>query len=93
MMEARACALLVVLGCESAALSLGPAKKDEESANPLVRSRVVLARRRRAYTRRMLAQGIGEGNQWAVISAKDSEWCSYPRKRRSVLPSRRGPEL
>ena len=42
MMEARACAWLVVLGLESAALSLGPAKKDEESANPLVRSRVVL---------------------------------------------------
>ena len=32
MMEARACAWLVVLGLESAALSLGPAKKDEESA-------------------------------------------------------------
>ena len=32
MMEARACAWLVVLGLESAALSLGPAKKDEELA-------------------------------------------------------------
>ena len=31
-MEARACAWLVMLGFESAALSLGPAKKDEESA-------------------------------------------------------------
>jgi hypothetical protein len=41
MREARACALLVVLGLESAALSLGPAKKDEELANPLVRSRAV----------------------------------------------------
>jgi len=29
-MEARACAWFVVLGFESAALSLGPAKKDEE---------------------------------------------------------------
>jgi hypothetical protein len=42
MMEARACAWLVVLGLESAALSLGPAKKDEESAKSLVRSRAVL---------------------------------------------------
>jgi hypothetical protein len=32
MMEARACAWLVMLGFESAALSLGPAKKDEELA-------------------------------------------------------------
>src|SRR5712664_1161825 len=39
MMEARACAWLVVLGFESAALSLGPGKKDEESAKSLVRSR------------------------------------------------------
>src|SRR3984893_4505729 len=31
-LEARACAWLVVLGLESAALSLGPAKKDEELA-------------------------------------------------------------
>jgi hypothetical protein len=38
MIEARACAWLVVLGLESAALSLGPTKKDEElaeSAGPL----------------------------------------------------------
>lgn len=32
MMEARACAWLLMLGFESAALSLGPAKKDEELA-------------------------------------------------------------
>jgi hypothetical protein len=30
MMEARACAWLVMLGLESAALSLGPAKKKDE---------------------------------------------------------------
>jgi hypothetical protein len=70
-MEARACAGIVVLGFESAALSLGPAKKDEESAkSPGPLSSGAKPRTARVRTRRMLAQGMGEGNRWVVYPAE-----------------------
>ncbi len=90
MMEARACAWLVVLGLESAALSLGPAKKDEESAKspgPLSSGAYPLVG---AHTRRMLAQGILEGNRGDLIRPKHSGSCAYQVKRISHWSNLRG---
>src|SRR5260221_14444917 len=93
MMEARACAWLVVLGLESAALSLGPGKKDEESAKspgPLSSGACPLVG---AHTRRMLAQGLLEGNQGHLIQPKHSGTCAYQVKRISPRPNMIGHQL
>ena len=79
MMEARACAWLVVLGFESAALSLGPGKKDEESAkSPGPLSKQCETRHAGVHTRRMLAQGSGQGNRCSVYSGQGSSTVSIP---------------
>jgi hypothetical protein len=78
-MEARACAWLLMLGFESAALSLGPAKKDEESAKspgPLSKQRET--RHAGVHTRRMLAQRIQQGNRRGVYSGQGSSTVSIP---------------